>query len=455
MKKLNLNIITLSLIVAVVSSCTSVVTDPQPQTSVSADQAIINKTGARAALYGAYDALQSNASANGFNNYMGLTYLFFPDLQGGNLRWTGSFTDWSQAMNRTILTDNASVSGAWQQIYYAINTTNNLIAKVPLINDASFTDQKSILGEAYFLRAYHYFNLLRYWGGVPIVTDPTLDITPSSYPSRASVSDVYTLVLNDLTQAIANLPAKNANGRASIYAAYALKARVHLYKQEWQNAIDAANMVIANPSFTLMQSFTDLFLKQNTAEAIWEIQFNPTDKGFQAFYLFSSSLGGRNEIRPTTGLQGAYAANDARIIKTTDYNEHLKYYRVSTGDDHTIAFRLAEMYLIRAEAQNELSVLNNDPTLTAAAYADINIIRTRAGIGNASVTLQTDPVGLRNEIFLQRRLELALEGHYFFDLVRTGRASAVLANWNDNQALWPIPFREMQANPNLVQNPGY
>jgi hypothetical protein len=99
--------------------------------------------------------------------------------------------------------------------------------------------------------------------------------------------------------------------------------------------------------------------------------------------------------------------------------------------------------------------VNNDPSLTAAAYADVNIIRNRAGIGNANVALQTDPVGLRDEIFTQRRLELALEGHYFFDLVRTGRASTVLANWNNNQALWPIPFREMQANPNLVQNPGY
>lgn len=446
MKKLNFKIITLSLVTAMAASCTSVVTDPQPQTSVSADQAIVNKTGARAALYGAYDALQSNASANGFNNYMGLTYLFFPDLQGGNLRWTGSFTDWSQASTRTILTDNASVSGCWQQIYYAINTTNNLIAKVPLITDPSFTDQKSVVGEAYFLRAYHYFNLLRYWGGVPIVTSPTNDITSASYPARGSVADVYTLVLSDLDQAIANLPAKNANGRASLYAAYALKARVHLQRQEWQNAIDAANMVI--PKFTLVASFTDLFLKQNTSEAIWEIQFNPTDKGFQAFYLFSSTLGGRNEVRPTTALQAAYSANDARIIKTSDYNEHIKYYRVSTGDDHTIAFRVAEMYLIRAEALNELGQ-------TSAAYSDVNVIRNRAGIGNANVALQTDQAGLRDEIFLQRRLELALEGHYFFDLVRTGRASTALANWNDNQALWPIPFREMQANPNLVQNPGY
>jgi len=430
------------------NNCTSVVSDPQPQTAVSADNAIVTPTGARAALYGAYDALQATASANNFNSYMGLQYLFFPDLQGGNLRWTGTFTDWSQASTRTILTDNASVSTTWQQIYYAVNCTNNLIAQVPKINDPSFADQKTIIGEAYFLRAYHYFNLLRYWGDVPIVTDPTLDITPSSFPARNPKADVYTLVLSDMDQAIANLPTKNATGRVTIYSAYALKARVHLYRGEWQNAIDATNMIIGNAAFSLVPSFTDLFLKQNTSETIWEIQFNSTDKGFQAFYLFSSTLGGRNEVRPSPALQSAYAANDARIIKTTDYNEHLKYYRVSTGDDHTIAFRLAEMYLIRAEAQNELNQI-------AAAYADINIIRNRAGIGNANISLQTNQAGLRDEIFLQRRLELALEGHYFFDLVRTGRASTTLANWNDNQALWPIPQREIQANPNLIQNPGY
>ncbi len=430
------------------SSCSSVVTDPQPQSSISASKAIQNAAGARAALYGAYDALQSNASSANLDNYNGLTYLLFPDLQGGNIRWTGTFTDWGQASTRTILTDNASVTNCWRQIYYAINATNNLIKQVPLISDPSFSDQNTILGEAYFLRAYHYFNLLRYWGGVPLVTEPTVDIDNTSYPARATLADTYAQVFSDLNKAITLLPKTSSVARVNLYAAYALKSRIHLYRQEWQSSIDAANLVAAAGSYKLVTTFSDIWAIQNTSEAIWEINFNTTDKNSLAFYLFSSSLGGRNEVRPATGLASAYTAVDARIIKTTDYNKQIKYYRVSTGDDHPIPFRYAEILLNQAEAYNELGQ-------TSTAYGLVNQIRTRAGIGVAAASLQTDQAGLRDEIFLQRRLELAIEGHYFFDLVRTGRASKVLANWNANQALWPIPFREIQANSSLVQNPGY
>jgi starch-binding outer membrane protein, SusD/RagB family len=169
-----------------------------------------------------------------------------------------------------------------------------------------------------------------------------------------------------------------------------------------------------------------------------------------AFFLLPSANGGRNEVRPNASLQNAFAANDTRRIATNATSNSLKYYRVTTGDDYVLIFRLAEMILTQAEALVE----RNTTTDLVDAVTLINQIRNRAGIGNYTGLVTQD--ALRDEVFLQRRLELALEGHYFFDLVRTGRAST-LTNpvWNNNMALLPIPFRERNANPLLEQNPGY
>ena len=163
--------------------------------------------------------------------------------------------------------------------------------------------------------------------------------------------------------------------------------------------------------------------------------------------MFSSSLGGRNEVRPSPALTAAYSLTDTRRILTTSYDVQLKYFRIN-GTDFPIVFRYAEVLLNKAEA---LAETGKD----AEALTLVNQIRVRAGLTAAPATLVGQD--LKDEVFLQRRLELALEGHYFFDLVRTGRAAKTLTTWNDNQALLPIPDREIKANPAIAtqQNPGY
>lgn len=437
----------IAFLAVIVAGC-NLVENQKPQNSLPSSNAFSTPQGARAALLGCYDALQSA-------NYYGARYNLFPDLQGGNLTWTGTFPSFGQISNRVILTDNAEVTNMWNQIYYAINNTNQVIDKASKLQDPSFTDQNSLLGEAYFLRAFHYFNLLRYWGGVPLKLTPTDGVdVPTLQQSRNSVAEVYAQILSDLSFAITNIAQTN-RARATVSAARALKARVHLYRSstgianEWTDAITEA--IAASSGRTLSATFSDLYVARNTNEVIWFLEFNSVDQNSLAFFLLPSTAGGRNELRPSASLQNAYQTTDVRRIPTNTTGSALKYYRVSTGDDYALVFRLAEMILIRAEAL----VARNTGTDLTDAVTLINQIRARAGITPyAGAITQT---ALANEVFLQRRLELALEGHYFFDIVRTGRAATLLTNpvWNDNQALFPIPLRETQANPNLVQNPGY
>lgn len=435
------------LVLGFLSGCESLLNEQKPQNSVDPSTIFKDAPGARSAIIGAYDAFQSAS-------YYAADFLLLPDVHGGNLSHTGTFPSYAQFMNRSILTDNANVTNMWAIIYQGINRANQIIDKVPGITDPALTqlEKDQIVGEAYFLRAFHYANLVKYWGGVPLKLIPSdsYDASKIILP-RASVDEVYTQILADLAQAIAKLPANPSNkSRASLGAAHALKSRVHLYKKEYAEAISSATL--ASSGYSLVGNFLDIWVVRNTSEAIWELQFNTVDTNSLSFYLLTSSTGGRNEVRPSANLASAYTTTDARRILTTSIDSRLRYYRAATDDDNVLLLRLGEVVLNRAEALIE----RNTGTDLTDAVEFINQIRNRAGIGNyAGAVTQA---ALRNEVFLQRRLELALEGHYFFDLVRTGRAVTTLSSpvWNDNQALLPIPLREIQASGNvLTQNPGY
>lgn len=427
--------------------CDSLLNEQKPQNSVDPSAVFKDAPGARAAIIGAYDAFQSAS-------YYAADFLLLPDVHGGNLTHTGTFPSYAQFMNRSILTDNANVTNMWAIIYSGINRANQIIDKVPKITDPALsqTEKDQIVGEAYFLRAFHYANLVKYWGGVPLKLLPSdsYDASKIIVP-RATADQVYTQILSDLGEAITKLPANPSNkSRASLAAAHALKARVHLYKKEYPEAINSATL--ASTGYSLVGNFLDIWVVRNTSEAIWELQFNTVDTNSLSFYLLTSTTGGRNEVRPSANLASAYLSTDARRVLTSSVDSRLRYYRAATDDDNVLLLRLAEVILNRAEALIE----RNTGTDLADAVVFINQIRNRAGIGSyGGVVTQT---ALRDEVFLQRRLELALEGHYFFDLVRTGRAVTTLSSpvWNDNQALLPIPLREIQASGGvLTQNPGY
>lgn len=431
--------------------------DVEPQASLPAETALSNRTGAEAGLIGAYSALQSV-------NYMGLRYFVFADLTADNALHTGTFPSFAQISQRSILTDNVELSNMWNAIYVGINRANNLIANVPSVDDPAF-NKESVLGQARFLRAYHYFNLINYFGGspsgfgnnglgVPLRTTPTLTPGDADPTPRASEAEVIAQVLEDLDFAIANLPESFAGaagkGRATRSAAIALKSRVQLYQNNYQDAADLAGQVIETERFELVDNYQDIYEQRNTAESIWELQFDAVNSNSIAFFWLPTSLGGRNEVSPATNLAVAHEEGDERLetnVLTTTYTG--KYTRISDGTDHVMLIRYAEVLLNRAEALARIGGVENMLEATAL----LNEVRDRAELAPVAELTQE---ALIDAILKERRIELANEGHRWFDLRRTGRAAEVLGITDPNRLRWPIPQREILNSEDLVeQNPGY
>lgn len=433
-----------------VGSCSKFL-EPLPQDSVTPTQVFVDEPGATAALIGTYGALTSS-------NYMGVTYPAFADLAADNLAWTGTFSTWSQVKNRSILADNVDITNTWAAIYAVINSANNVIAYVPAIASIPDARKAQLIAEAQFIRAVAYFDLVRYWGDVPLVLTPTIGPGGALNVARTPKDQVYDQINLDLTAGESVLPDANA-GRATKWAAKALKSRLALYRGQWQTASDLADQIIASNKFSLLSSYRSVFTTENSAESIWEVQFEATgNKSFEAFYMLPGTNGGRNEASPTgtaSTLPTAYETGDTRKAATISNGTfsssgtgavssglQIKYFQPS-GEDNVRYLRYAEVLLNGAEAKANL---NNSGALPL-----LNQIRTRAGLPASAAT----GTALLDAIAQERRVELALEGHRWFDLIRTSKAQQVLNITDPYHLLFPIPQREIQNNPNMKQNPGY
>lgn len=376
----------------------------------------------------------------------------YPELYADNLEFTGTYTTDGEVGNRNIFPNNVSIRDAWRASYQGINRANSVLAAIPDVSDLTEERAAQFKGEMLFLRALNHFNLVRYFGGVPIMTEPTSGISEKDMVSRDTPEAVYAQIEADLEDAIELLPAKTSAGHATRGAAEALLVRAYLEQGKWAAARDLATTVINERGYELMPAFAEIFQTKNSKESILEIQYSTIDSNSQAFWYFPQSEGGRRGFAPTKALFDAFEAGDARRDVSIAAEEDgtlygTKYFRVANGDDNVIVLRLAEMYLARAEANARLGA---DP---AVVRADIDVIRERAGLAPlaASVTAEED---LISAILQERRLEFAMEGHRFFDLRRTGRAEAVL-NISASRLLFPIPQAERDVNKNLDQNPDY
>ncbi|OON69131.1 hypothetical protein B0919_10510 [Hymenobacter sp. CRA2] len=435
------------------SSCSDFL-NPDPSNSLDTSQVFTDLEGANAVLVGAYGNLTSS-------NYYGLRYPFFAEMAADNLAWTGTLPSFGEIKQRNIQTSNVEVTSMWQQIYSTINRANNVITLAPTVASIPETNRVQLVAEARFIRAVAYFDLVRYWGDVPLVLTPTSTPDNSLNVSRSPVSAVYDQVREDLDAAEAVLPVANT-GRATKWAATAMKARLALYRQQWQTAATLADQVIASGRFSLLPNYRAVFETENSAESIWEIQFDAQVSSQFAFYALPTSAGGRNELSPTgTGstLPNAYENGDQRknatisdgtykipaTGRTVPAGQQIKYFDPGTGTDNYRAIRFAEILLIGAEAKAQQQDLPGALTL-------LNRVRNRAGLANFASTSQS---AVLDAIQQERRVELALEGHRWFDLIRTGKAAQVLNVPDARRLLFPIPFRETVNNPNIIQNPGY
>ncbi len=421
------------------------VLDVEPYHSIPADQAITNKSDVESAINGVYSSLQAVG-------YYGRNYLVAGDLAADNLDWTGTTAGYNQIDNNTILADNVIVEGMWSAMYSTINRVNYVIAALPDVvkTDENMNDADALYYEAElrFIRALAHFDLVRMFGPVPIRTAiATIEDDDLNVP-RMPVNDVYTQVFDDLEFATQHIRENIIRGKASKAAVDALTARAALFHHAFSQseemlvkASEAATRLIDQPNLQLEHEFARLFDGNPNSESIFEVNFGEQDRNRLAEYFFPTALSGRREFAPTEDLYDAYHDNDTRrdVSIALDGNNlyGFKYHDIETGTDNVYVFRLAEMYLVRAE----VLLLKGEEQ---PALDDINTIRLRAGLTALNTT---DPNVLEQEIADMRRLEFAFEGHRWFDLVRTGKAVEVLENVTEEcQHLLPIPLGELLTN---------
>lgn len=431
------------------SSCEKYL-DVEPRASISDEQPVYDKASAETALRGVYSAL---ADAG----YYGVSFQSIGYLSGDNVQWTGSQSQVQEFINHKVNAENSTINAAWIAIYRTINRANNVISRVSDLPEGTLTtaQKNAIVGEALFIRALAYFDLARTWGGVPIITKPTLSPTENIGIKRASVAETYAQVIKDLDAAEPLLPATTDRYKATQKTVWALKSRYYLYQKTWAKAEEYADKIIADASYKLLKPYGSFFLNdaRGTQESVFEI-----------FYSSTETNGHRNQWQPQqNGGTRQWAPNDAFVAlvntPTIGGNRNVLvakdnqarwygtlYYR-NPASDPSYVIRIAELYLIRAEARAQQAGVK-----LVGALADLNAVRDRAGLA-ASTALTQDEILLAIEN--ERRIEFAFEPHRWFDLVRTGRAQSVLSITDPNKLLLPIPAEQRLIDKALDQNPGY
>jgi len=430
----------LLFIFVVFSSCHKFL-DVQPTNAVSDDLTITDKASAENAVRGSYRSL----SATG---YYGATFQFDALMSGAALTYTQSSAGQLQFLYHTLTADNNDLKTVWAAIYKAINQANHVITKVPGVKDAGLTDayRNQLLGEGYFVRALGYFDLARTFGSVQLFLEPTTKVSDKLGKPRSTQAEVYAQVLNDLNAAEPLLPLTTVRDRATRKTVWGLRARVEIYLHQWAAAeTDAGRLIADSVNYKLVTPYNGFFTKANTTESVFELSYsigypNP---------MFSNWKSGGNYV-PNDSIRKlltdpAVGGGRSALIGINGTKVLGVLYPQSNGTDPVYVIRIAELWLIRAEARAQQDNV-------AGAQDDLNAVRARAGV--SPVTLGTSGEAL-DAIEQERRVEFALEPHRWFDLVRTGRASAVLNVTDNRRYVFPIPAPERQADPSLDQNPGY
>jgi hypothetical protein len=420
--------------------------DEKPNNQIATQDAIVDAGTARAAIIGAYDRVQ---------NYYSSYYPTLGVMPADNVIFNGTLNEYLQLDQNAVPVDNVITVAAYQNIYKAVNSANSVIAAVPAVNDPLLTsDEKNkILGEAYFIRALSYFDLGRGWGGVQLQLAPTTNLSALKGVKRSTLDQTYDQVLADLTKAETLLPEDaSTRNRAQKSVARALRARLHLYRQQWSDAENYATQVIGNTKYALVKPYNTFFTAPFlSTESVFELSYSTNDKNSYWNLWYPSSAGGQYTLKPSDAL--AAKLNNPNIggtrktlIAGTGTGVYgVLYNTTSSSIDPSYVIRIAELYLIRAEARAQQNNL-------AGAIVDLNIIRARAGVPATTATTQA---AILQAIEDENSVEFPFEAHRWFDLVRTGRAGSVLGLNNKNYWLFPIPYSDILSDPDVTQNPGY
>lgn len=447
-------------------SCEDFVEVDAPESRLTKEVVFNSDDTASSAMTGIYNQLFLSSFSGG--HFDSVTLL--SGLSGGlieNFRTT--YPSRLEFEEHQLQADNSDNFYLWSSAYNTIYMTNSMLEGLWSSQNISPELKMQLEGEARFIRAFTYFYLTNLYGDVPLIL--STDYSENRLAGRDPAADVYSQIIADLQIAQEQLDSEYPEGdrtRVNKFAATALLARVHLYLENWQQAEALSTQVIQQTShFQLLNNLDEVFLA-NSMEAIWQI--SPIGGGG---YMTQTNEGNIFIIDPVFSFMAAFKLdekfpenfedNDKRLRNWIGFNEakesYFPYkYKIQSSSsfpivEYSMVLRLAEQYLIRAEARAHLGDLEG-------AIEDIDAIRARAGLSLlAEIDRDLDQDALLDIIFEERMKELFGEwGHRWLDLKRSGRIEDVFANvpnWETTDELYPIPEEERKKNSNLGQNAGY
>ncbi|MCC6723788.1 MAG: RagB/SusD family nutrient uptake outer membrane protein [Saprospiraceae bacterium] len=502
-------ILLLALTAIALDSCSDFL-DDKPKTSLTTGNAYQTAADMEAALTGCYNIFYGS-------DFYQWEYVMLSDVRSDNAYPGGNNEETFFDYDRFILPPSNDHNFAnWKALYKGVARCNILLDKIGDVSDPALTDERrnQIIGEANFLRAFHYFNLVKMYGGVPLELESNTADPDITRKARATESEVYEQILADLAVAANSLPDTYGSDaavnkvRATKGATNALLAKVWAQRpdRDYNHVLEHCNAVISSPAnYALLANYADLFDGNHdmNSESILEVPYEEGNWSASSWGIelyLAPEDGWQKYCVPSKDLVAAYDADndvvrkDANIVfwatdasgapiswadenwnPCADPNTAIPFnYKQkhpagwASGDDYYM-LRLADIILLKAEAQNELGN-------TAEAVATLNEVRTRAGL--APLDAGISQADMKKAILNERRLELAFEASRWDDLVRAGEATNVMKALDEytytctsgvvgppvkmdyshcDQDHWvmPIPQLEIDANPNLVQNKGY
>jgi starch-binding outer membrane protein, SusD/RagB family len=444
-----------------VSSCN--VLDQVSPNDVAENKVFTSKEGAQSALIGLYNSMQSR-------DYYGGYYPLVADLYS-DVGTDGGFNNvpLDEITTLGVSPSNIVIENTWLSIYYVVATANAIIANVAGIKDPSFEQSAKdrIKGQALAIRGLAHFDLLRMFGehwdlsstfGIPVITTVQ---TANDVVARKTVAETYAAIIADLNDAKGLILADDrSQAFINPIAVTALLARVYLYKGDRGNALDEATKVIDDGTFDMLDEnkFQAIYTGRFSSESLFELTFDVQNRSAYNAATYSRTDALRTEVlflaeesldqffvnRP--GDKRAelvdFVNNDGSILPD---GRTQKYRGEESRDNPAYIIRMAEVYLIRAEANGRIQ----------AGIDDLNTVRTNRGLASVALADFATDNDFINAILDERKAELNFEGHRMFDLARTGKTNEVLGI-DAFRSIFPVPFRETVATKNVIkQNPGY
>lgn len=452
-------ILLLSILVlfCMMAGCKKFIEVDAPRNQVISETVFTDSSTATSAVVGLYSQITSRIGGYFCNGGFSL----FTGLSGDELKRTSTSSLYDEFYNNAIsLTNNYNTTYLWRYAYVYIYQTNACIEGLTNSNSLSLSNKSQLLGEMKFMRALLYFYMVNLYGPVPLVT--TTDYKVNAMMPRTSTDSIYSQIIKDLSESRSLLPETYIAAdrtRPNKWTAAALLSRVYLYRGQWAEAASEASAVIGSGLYSLTAP-GNVFLA-TSGETIFQVY--PTNTSYntaEGLLYLPTSATARPTYILTDNLLALFDNTDLRkenwtattTISGVSYTYPYKWkVRANTEKtEYNIVLRLAELLLIRAEANAQLGNLDD-------AGIDINTIRNRSGLADFAATTTNDAL---IEIYKQRQVELFAEwGHRWLDLKRTGQINTVLSqektNWQATDSLYPIPQNELNKNPFLVQNNGY